>query len=164
MSTVSSIVAIADDRAIGKDNDLLWHLSADMKHFKAITTGHTIIMGRRTFESLPKGGLPNRRNLVLTSATGKEFLNASACKSIEEALTLCHDEEEVFIIGGASIYNQSLDIADKMYITRVHAEFPDADTHFPNVDWSAWEQVEKQDFPADEKNPFAYSFETYIRK
>lgn len=164
MSTISIIVAIADDRAIGKNNDLLWHLSADMKHFKGLTTGHTIIMGRKTFESLPKGGLPNRTNLVLTSATEKEFLNASACKSIEDALKLCHNEEEVFIIGGASIYNQSIDIADKMYITRVHAEFPDADTFFPDIDWSQWKEVEKEDFTADEKNPFDYSFVTYLRK
>lgn len=164
MSTLSIIVAIADDNAIGKNNDLLWRMPADMKHFKALTTGHTVIMGRKTFESLPNGSLPNRKNVVLTSMPKAQFTNCFVSKSIHDALDICKDDDQIFIIGGAQVYKHSLDIANKMYITRVHTNFPDADTHFPNVNWDLWEETERQDFEADEKNPYPYTFLTYIRK
>ena len=138
---ISIIAAISDNNAIGKNQQLLWHLPADMKHFKELTTGHAIIMGRKTFESLPNGPLPERKNVVLTTMP-----------------------EEVFVIGGALVYRQALRRADKMYITRVHHEFENADTFFPVVDWEQWEEVERQDFPADEKNAYPYSFITYVRK
>lgn len=164
MSTISIIAAIADDNAIGKNLQLLWHLPNDMKRFKELTTGHAVLMGRKTFESLPNGALPNRKNVVLTTLPEADFVNCFPCESMKDALDICEKEEEVFVIGGALVYRQALSRADKMYITRVHAEFPDADTFFPVVDWSQWEEVEHQDFPADNKHAYPYSFITYIRK
>ena len=163
MDTISIIAAIADNNAIGKNQQLLWHLPADMKHFKELTTGHAVIMGRKTFESLPNGPLPNRKNVVL-STMPEDFVNCFACDSMGDALELCEGQGEIFIIGGALVYRQALNRADKMYITRVHHEFENADTFFPVVDWEQWEEVEHQDFPADEKNAYPYSFSTYIRK
>ena len=148
MSTISIVAAIADNNAIGKNRALLWHMPADMKRFKELTTGHAVIMGRKTFESLPKGGLPNRKNIVLTTLPEAGF----------------EKEQDIFIIGGALVYRQALGIADKMYLTRVHAEFPDADSFFPVVNWDLWEEVEREEFPADEKNPYPYTFLTYVRK
>ena len=131
MSTISIIAAIADNNAIGKNQQLLWHLPADMKHFKELTTGHAIIMGRKTFESLPNGPLPDRKNVVLTSLPEAGFVNCFACESMRDALDLCEKEDEIFIIGGALVYRQALSKADKMYITRVHHEFENADAFFP---------------------------------
>ena len=130
MSTISIIAAIADNNAIGKNQQLLWHLPADMKHFKELTTGHAIIMGRKTFESLPNGPLPDRKNVVLTSLPEAGFVNCFACESMRDALDLCEKEDEIFIIGGALVYRQALSKADKMYITRVHHEFENADAFF----------------------------------
>ena len=164
MSTISIVAAIADNNAIGKDLQLLWHMPADMKHFKELTSGNAVIMGRKTFESLPKGALPNRKNIVLTSMPEAGFVNCFACESMHDALDLCEKEENVFIIGGALVYRQAIQRAEKMYITRIHHEFKEADTFFPIVNWDLWEETERQDFPADEKNPYPYSFITYVRK
>lgn len=164
MSTISIIAAIAENNAIGKDLQLLCHMPADMKRFKDLTTGHAVIMGRKTFESLPKGALPNRKNIVLTSLPEAGFVNCFACESMHDALDLCEKEETIFIIGGALVYRQALQRAEKMYITRIHHEFKDADTFFPVVNWDMWEEAERQDFPADDKNPYPYSFITYVRK
>ena len=164
MSTISIISAVAEDNAIGKNQELLWRMPADMKRFKELTTGHTVIMGRKTFESLPNGGLPNRKNVVLTTIPEANFIGCFACESINEALELCEKEEQIFLIGGSLVYKLGLDLADKMYITRVHANFPDADAFFPDVNWEEWEEIERQEFQADEKNPYAYTFLTYIRK
>ena len=164
MSTISIIAAIADNNAIGKNQQLLWHLPADMKHFKELTTGHAIIMGRKTFESLPNGPLPDRKNVVLTSLPEAGFVNCFACESMRDALDLCEKEDEIFIIGGALVYRQALSKADKMYITRVHHEFENADAFFPVVTWDLWEEVDRQEFPADEKNAYPYTFLTYVRK
>jgi dihydrofolate reductase len=164
MSTISIIAAIADNNAIGKDLQLLCHMPADMKRFKDLTTGHAVIMGRKTFESLPKGALPNRKNIVLTSMPEAGYVNCFACESMHDALDLCEKEEIVFIIGGALVYRQALQRAEKMYITFIHNEFKDADTFFPIVNWDMWEEVEREDFPADDKNPYPYSFVTYTRK
>ncbi len=164
MSRISIIAAIADNNAIGKNRALLWHLPADMAHFKELTTGHAIIMGRKTFESLPNGPLPNRKNVVLTTIPEADFINCFACDSMGEALDLCKNEDEIFIIGGALVYRQAIRLADTMYITRVHAEFKDADAYFPNINWDLWEEVSREDFPADEKNAYPYSFITYKRK
>lgn len=122
MSTISIIAAIAEDNAIGKNNKLLWRLPADMRRFKDLTTGHAVIMGRKTFESLPKGPLPNRKNVVLTTLPEAGFVNCFACESMKSALDICEKEDEIFILGGALVYRQALRIADKMYITRVHGE------------------------------------------
>lgn len=164
MSRISIIAAIADNNAIGKNRALLWHLPTDMAHFKELTTGHAIIMGRKTFESLPNGPLPNRKNVVLTTIPEADFINCFACDSMGEALDLCKNEDEIFIIGGALVYRQAIRLADTMYITRVHAEFKDADAYFPNINWDLWEEVSREDFPADEKNAYPYSFITYKRK
>lgn len=164
MSTISIIAAIADNNAIGKNNKLLWRLPADMRRFKDLTTGHAVIMGRKTFESLPKGPLPNRKNVVLTTLPEAGFVNCFACESMGAALDICEKEDEIFILGGALVYRQALRIADKMYITRVHAEFKDADTFFPVVNWDLWEEVERQEFPADAKHAYPYTFLTYHRK
>lgn len=163
MSTISIIAAISENNAIGKNGQLLCHMPADLKHFKALTTGHAVIMGRKTFESLP-APLPNRKNIILTSLPEAGYLDCFACESMPAALHLCEKEEEVFIIGGALVYRQAIGIADKMYITRIHQDFPDATTFFPIINWDLWEETERQDFPADEKNPYPFSFCTYLRK
>ena len=164
MSEISIVAAVADNYAIGKGNKLPWHLPADLKHFRELTTGHAVVMGKRTFESLPNGPLPNRRNVVLTSVMS-EGVNEGyfEADSLEDAFYLCEKEEKVFIVGGAAVYRQSLEIADSLYITWVHHEFS-ADIYFPEVDFSKWDEVSRQDMPADEKNPYPYSFVHYKRK
>lgn len=164
MSEISIVAAVADNYAIGKGNKLPWHLPADLKHFRELTTGHAVVMGKRTFESLPNGPLPNRRNVVLTSVMS-EGVNEGyfEADSLEDAFYLCEKEEKVFIVGGAAVYRQSLEIAESLYITWVHHEFS-ADIYFPEVDFSKWEEVARQDMTADEKNPYPYSFVHYKRK
>ena len=164
MSTISIIAALADDNAIGKQQRMLWRMPFDMKRFKELTTGHAVIMGRKTFESLPNGALPDRKNVVLTTLPEAVFIDSFACESLHDALNLCEKEDEIFMIGGAMVYQQALKIADKMYLTQVHHTFEDADTFFPEVDFSLWEETERQDFPADEKHAYPYTFLTYIRK
>ena len=164
MSEISIVAAVADNYAIGKGNKLPWHLPADLKHFRELTTGHAVVMGKRTFESLPNGPLPNRKNVVLTSVMS-EGVNEGyfEADSLEDAFYLCEKEEKIFIVGGAAVYRQSLEIADSLYITWVHHEFS-ADIYFPEVDFSKWEEVSRQDLPADDKNPYPYSFVHYKRK
>ncbi|MBB6275763.1 dihydrofolate reductase [Porphyromonas circumdentaria] len=159
---LSIIVAVAADNAIGKENDLLWHLPADLKRFKETTTGHTIIMGRNTFYSLPKGALPNRRNIII-STTLKEVPNAECYASIEQALYALTEEEEVFVIGGAQLYRTTLPWADRLYFTRVSASFDEADTFFPEVDFTEWKPVFTQHFEADERNAYATTLTIYDR-
>ena len=161
MPRISLIVAIANKYAIGKDNDLLCHLPADLKHFKQITTGNPVIMGRRTFESLPNGPLPNRKNIVISSSavSGEGYL---VVPSLDEAIKLCADDSEVFIIGGASIYRQSIALVDYMYITWIHKNFA-ADTFFPEIDFEKWEEVSREDFEPDDRNFHSYSFVEYKR-
>ena len=163
MSKITIIAAIAENNAIGKNQQLLCHMPADMKRFKELTTGHAVIMGRKTFESLPHA-LPNRKNVVLTTLPEAVFMDSFACESMGTALDLCEKEDEIFIIGGALVYRQALRIADRMLITRIHHEFKDADAFFPVVNWDLWEETEREDFPADDKNPDPYSFITYMRK
>ncbi|MDR3268889.1 MAG: dihydrofolate reductase [Tannerella sp.] len=165
MSVISVIVGMDEHRAIGKDRQLLWHLPHDMQHFKEITTGHTVIMGRKTFESLPKGALPNRKNIVLTQRFAEaKYENCLVCPTLQSALAACENEEEVFIIGGANVYRQAMAIADKLYLTTVHHTFAGADTFFPPIDAAEWVETDRQDFPEDDKNPHFHSFSTYIRK
>lgn len=161
--TISIIVAIAENGAIGFENKLLYWLPNDLKRFKALTTGHTIIMGRRTFESLPKGALPNRRNIVLTRQD-IEFPGAERFSSLEAALAACRDEDEVFIIGGASVYQEALPSADKLCITHIGDTPAEADAFFPAIDPAVWKEVGREDHPADEKHAFAYRFADYGRK
>lgn len=165
MSKVSIIAAVADNYAIGKNNKLIWHLPADMKHFKDMTTGHAVVMGKRTFESLPKGPLPNRRNIVLTSIPEGNFDKYYEAISLQDAIELCEKEDKVFIIGGSSVFKQALNLpaVENMYITWVHEEFM-ADAFFPKFDEKEWELVKSERHEADEKNPYAYTFCEYKRK
>ena len=164
MSKISIIAAVADNFAIGKANNLPWHLPADLKHFRQLTTGHAIVMGKRTFESLPKGPLPNRKNIVLTSVMS-EGVNEGyfEADSLEDAVFLCEHEEKVFIIGGATVYKQCIDKVDYLYITWIHKSFS-ADAFFPAIDFSKWEEVKHEDHEADENNTFSYTFSEYKRK
>lgn len=164
MSTLSLIVAIADNQAIGKQQQLLCHLPKDLKHFKEITSGHAVIMGRKTFESLPNGALPNRKNLVLSSSENLSYPNTLVVNSLEKALRECEGESEVFIIGGAAVYESTLKQADKLYITRIHHSFEGADTFFPEINESDWIEVERESYPTDEKHAYPFTFITYIRK
>jgi len=152
---VSIIVAISENRVIGKDNKLLWHLPADLKHFKDTTIGHTVIMGRKTYDSVGKP-LPKRRNIIITrqpiTIEGCEVVN-----SIEAALDLCKSEDEVFIVGGAEIYKQSVKLTDRIYLTIVHKNF-DGDSFFPEIDKTEWKEISREDFEPDEKNNLPYSF------
>jgi dihydrofolate reductase len=164
MSIISIITAVDEKNAIGKKQQLLWNLPFDMQRFKGATTGHAVVMGRRTFESLPKGALPNRKNVVLTTLPPESFVDVFVCNSMQDALELCEKEDEIFMIGGAMVYKSALDIADKLYLTRVHHIFEDADIFFPEINFDQWEEIEHDDHPADEKHVYSYTFHTYIRK
>lgn len=157
------IVAIADDNAIGYNNDLLAFISADLKRFKALTTGHTIVMGRKTFESLPKGALPNRRNIVLTHQTDFEASGAETVSSVDEVISLCSSSDRLFVIGGASVYEAFLPKATQLKVTFIHHRFSKADTFFPNVDWQQWNEVARVDVTDDEKADYTYSFVDFVR-
>ncbi len=160
---ISIIVAIAENYAIGKNNDLLWHISKDLKRFKELTKGHFVIMGKRTYYSLPTRPLPNRTNMVITDVPGEEIDNCLMAYSIEDAVEKMDNEKENFIIGGGSIYRQFMPLADKLYITRVHKPF-EADTFFPEISENEWQLTEKTDITDDPQNDFTYSFEIYERK
>ncbi|GHT76803.1 dihydrofolate reductase [Bacteroidia bacterium] len=155
---LSIIVAIGKNNEMGKNGDLLCHLPADLKHFKEITSGHTVVMGRKTFDSLPNGALPKRKNIVISRNPELKIENATVYPSLDYALIKLLDEDEVFIIGGAQIFKQILFDTDKLYLTKIHAEFPDADAFFPPVDYSQWRETGRETFPADEKNPYSFSF------
>lgn len=160
---LSIIVAMGRDRSIGADNQLLWHLPQDLKRFRQLTTGHTIVMGRNTWHSLPCGALPNRRNVVV-SRTLDEAQGAEVYRSVEEALRELEGEAEVFVIGGGQIYEQLLPRVSKLYLTVVEAEFAHADTFFPKIDWAAWHIVQEERVPADERNSFASIYYELERK
>ncbi|WP_342328753.1 dihydrofolate reductase [Pedobacter sp. FW305-3-2-15-E-R2A2] len=159
---LSIVVAIAENNAIGKDNQLLWHLPADLKHFKDITSGHTIIMGRKTYDSIGRP-LPNRRNIVITRNAELNLPGTEVTNSLEEALRLCAAEEEVFIIGGAELYKHALEATDRIYLTRVHHTY-DADTFFPEIAPGTWNETSIENHQPDEKNGLAYTFSTLERK
>jgi dihydrofolate reductase len=160
---LSVIAAIGKNNEIGKGNDLLCHLPADLKHFKEITSGRTVIMGRKTFESLPKGPLPNRKNIVISRNPGLKIEGATVYPSLDYALIKLMNEEEVFIIGGAQIYRQILPDADKLYLTKIHAGFPEADVFFPEIKLNEWREVSRETHLADEKHPYAFTFVDYER-
>ncbi len=161
---ISIIVAVAKNNAIGKDNKLLWHLSEDLKRFKLLTTGHTIIMGKNTYYSLPRRPLPNRTHIVLTDVPGEQIDDCIMAYSIEDAISKMDPVEENFIIGGASIYRQFLPHANKLYITWVHGSF-EADTFFPEINEQEWVRILEEDFPhPDEKNPYPFTYVIYKRK
>ncbi len=164
MSKIALIAAVAEQGAIGQENRLLCHLPNDLKHFKELTLGRTVVMGRRTFESLPKGALPNRTNIVLTRNPQLSWPGVTIIHSLEEILTQERGEEELFIMGGATLYNKTIGIADTLYITHIHHTFTEADTFFPVIDLNVWEVVDSQPMPVDEKHAYPYTFVTYRRK
>lgn len=159
---ISIIVAIAENFAIGKNNDLLFHLPNDLKRFKEITTGHTLIMGRNTLLSLPKWPLPNRRHIVITDKPDDVFPGCEVVYSIEEAIEKVKDEDEAFVIGGGMIYRQFYPLAGNLYLTVVHQNF-EADVFFPEINYSDWNEISREDF-FDEKNGFNYSYLNLERK
>ena len=159
---ISIIVAIAENLAIGKDNKLLWHISEDLKRFKKLTTGHTLIMGRNTFLSLPNGALPNRRHIVISDQDGDRFEGCAMAASIEEAIQLAGSVEECFVIGGGMVYKQFLPLAEKLYLTRVEQRF-EADTFFPEINFSQWKSLSSERVEAGGKNQYAHTYTEYIR-
>ena len=161
---LSIIVAIAENNAIGQKGDLLCHLPADLKHFKETTSGHTVLMGERTYLSLPKRPLPKRRNIVLTDVAGRTYEGAEMAYSIPELLELVKNEEEAFVIGGGTVYRQFLPLADKLYITHIHHAFPEADTFFPEIDPAIWQQTAAEKHLADTDNPYDFTFTEYIKR
>lgn len=159
--SINIIAAVARNRAIGNENKLLYWLPNDMKRFKALTTGHTIVMGRKTFESLPKGALPNRRNIVLSRSVVK-FDGCERYCSLEEALAHCEKDEEVFIIGGASVYGQAMAMADRLMLTEIDDTPEQADAFFPPYD--EWTPGRREEHGTDEKHAYRYTFADYTRK
>jgi len=156
------IAAVAENRAIGYQNDMVYFIREDLKRFKQLTTGHTVIMGRRTFYSLPKGALPNRRNIVL-SRTETDFPGCDVYKSLDEALQHIGADEQAFIIGGASLYKEALTVADRLYLTEIEAVPPHADVFFPEIDETQWNCTFREDYPADAQNEQPFTFADYIR-
>jgi dihydrofolate reductase len=160
---ISIIVAVSDDWGIGKENELLWHISEDLKRFKRLTTGKTVVMGKKTWESLPKRPLPGRKNIVLTDIPGENIDGAVMAYSIEDALGKCDKNEEVFVIGGGSVYRQFMAVADKLYISHVHMKAA-ADVYFPVIDLNVWKVVAKEEFPASDTNIIPYTYVIYERR
>ncbi|KAA8486353.1 dihydrofolate reductase [Arcticibacter tournemirensis] len=158
MVNLNIIVATDSKGGIGKNNALPWHLPADLKYFKALTTGHTIIMGRKTFESIGKA-LPNRRNIVITRQDLK-LSDAEVAHSLESAISLCNEDDDVFVIGGAEIFRLALPKANRLFITLIHHEF-DTDTFLPEIERGTWKEVKREDKQPDDKNRFSYSFLTF---
>nr|WP_321235730.1 dihydrofolate reductase [uncultured Psychroserpens sp.] len=163
-SELTIIVAAGENNAIGKDNDLIWHLSDDLKRFKSLTNGHHIIMGRKTFESFPKP-LPNRIHIVITRQEHYKVPDGViVVNSMEDALDAARNDKQPFIIGGGEIYKQSMALADKIEITRVHHSFENADTFFPEIDTSIWKETKSEFHEKDEKHEFSFTFLTYMKK
>lgn len=160
---ITVIAAIAKNNALGKDNDLIWHLPADLKRFKKVTTGHYILMGRNTFESIGKP-LPNRTTIIITRNKNYFKDGCLIANSLEEAIEMAKEEEKIFIIGGAQIYKETIskNLADRLDITLVHKDF-EADVFFPEIEPEIWREDAREDFTADEKNKLDYSFVTYTK-
>jgi dihydrofolate reductase len=159
---ISLIAAIGKNNELGKGNNLLWPLPTDQKYFREITTGHTVIMGRKTFESIDRL-LPNRRNIIITRNLNYKKDGAEIAHSLEEALKISRttlDTEEIFIIGGAEIYNQAMPLAHKLYITKIDAEDKEADAFFPKID-SSWKEISREEHEPDDVNLYKYAFVIY---
>ena len=158
---LSIIVAVADNHVIGKENKLIWHLPADLKRLKALTMGHHLIMGRKTFESLGKP-LPGRPHIVISRNPDLKIEGVTVVPDLDRAISLASSDEEAFIFGGAEIYKQSMNLASRIYLTRVHSYF-DGDAFFPEIDLKLWRLTDKEDFQPDDRNKYTYSFEQYDR-
>jgi dihydrofolate reductase len=156
------IAAVAENNALGKDNHLIWHLPNDFKRFKALTSGHYIIMGRKTFESFPKP-LPNRTHIIITRQKNHNYEGCLIASSIEKALAMAPHNEDIYVIGGGEIYKQAIHSADKIEITKVHSSF-EADTYFPEIDHNIWKLVFEEHHQKDEKHNFDFTFQTYLKR
>ena len=161
---LSAIVVVAENGAIGRDGGLLCHLPADLRHFKDLTMGHSIVMGRRTFESFPKGALPGRQNIVITHNKNYHPQGVTVVHSVDEALQAIEMPGDVFIIGGAQIYAATFEQVQTLHLTRLYATFDDADAFFPSIDPLKWEELDCQHHEPDDRNPYAYDFVTLRRK
>ena len=159
---ITLIAAAGKNNELGKDNDLVWHLPDDFKRFKKLTTGHHIIMGRKTFESFPKP-LPNRTHLVITRNKAYQKEGAVIVHSLDEALLKAQNDPQPFVIGGGEIYKLAMEVADKIELTRVHGSF-DVDTYFPKIDMEKWQVVSEAKHEKDEKHNYSFSYITYERK
>ena len=158
-NTVTLIAAASENNIIGKDNKLIWRLSDDLKHFKELTKGHFVIMGRKTFESMPKA-LPNRTNVIITRKTDYKAENAIVVNSLEKALKIAESDNQPFVIGGGEIYKLSMEIADRIELTRVHTSI-EGDTSFPEIDLEKWQEVKNEKRLKNEKNEYDFSFLRY---
>ena len=163
MKSIHAIVAIASDGAIGRQGDLLCHMPADMKHFKEVTMGHSIIMGRKTFESFPRRPLPGRQNIVITRNTGWQYPGATVAHSLEEAIATA-ETDTAFIIGGAQVYEQAMPLVEVLHLTLIHARWATADTFFPTIDMKEWEEVEREHHASDHRNAYEFDFITLKRR
>jgi dihydrofolate reductase len=159
---LTMIAAAAENNALGKDNDLIWHISEDLKRFKRLTSGHAIIMGRKTFESMPKA-LPNRTNIVLTNKKEYQPEGATVVHTLEDALNLVKDDAQPFIIGGGEIYRLFMSYCDRIELTRVHHNF-EADVFFPEIDLNQWKEIARENIAATNEQPYDYSYITFEKK
>jgi dihydrofolate reductase len=161
-SRLSIIVAMAKNRVIGNNNTLPWHLPADLKHFKALTMGHHIVMGRKTYESIGKP-LPGRISVVVTRNAKLKIKGCITANSLEQAIKTCGNDAEIFVIGGAELYRQAIDLADRIYLTEIDADIS-GDAYFTEFDGKSWRETERESHKPDEKNAYPYHFVVYDRK
>ena len=163
MKSIHAIVAVASDWAIGRQGELLCHLPTDMKHFKEVTMGHSIVMGRKTFESFPRRPLPGRQNIVITRNAQWQYPGVTVAHSVEEAIAAA-ETADVFIIGGADIYEQTLPMVDILHLTMIHARWASADAFFPELDMNEWQEVSREHHASDHRNAYEFDFVTLKRR
>ena len=163
MKTIHAIVAVASDWAIGRQGDLLCHLPADMRHFKEVTMGHSIIMGRKTFDSFPRRPLPGRENVVITRDAAWQYPGVTVAHSLDEAIA-ASQTDIVFIIGGAQVYEQALPLVDVLHLTMIHARWATSDVFFPTLDMSEWQEVSREHHESDHRNAYEFDFVTLKRR
>ncbi len=163
MKSIQAIVAIDGNGAIGRQGDLLCHLPADMKHFKEVTMGHSIVMGRKTFESFPRRPLPGRQNIVITRNADWQYPGVTVAHSVEEAIAAAQTDT-VFIIGGAQVYGQALPLVDVLHLTQIHARWASADVFFPALDPDEWQEVSREHHQSDYRNAYEFDFVTLKRR
>lgn len=162
--TLTLIAAFDEQRTLGRNNELIWRLPDDLKHFKSKTSGHAVIMGRKTFDSLNGKPLPNRHNIVITRQDDFNFPGVTVVSGIEEAIAAAGDDNQPYVVGGAQIYTLALPIADRLEITFIHHKFDGGDAFFPEISEEEWELVKSVHHPADERHGYAFDFKCYDRK
>lgn len=163
MKLIEAIVAIDENGAIGRQGDLLCHLPADMKHFKEVTMGSSIIMGRKTFESFPRHPLPGRQNIVITRNAAWQYPGVTVVHSVEDAIAAA-ETDTVFVIGGADVYEQTLPLVEVLHLTLIHARWASADVFFPALDMNEWQEVSREHHESDHRNAYEFDFITLKRR